>query len=144
MIGVPIDLVPEFPTNAPAVFLTVASRHDRNLVAKTKKFVQAGGRVIATTGLIEALGEKGFQDIAEIEVTGHRVMAKRFGGGRFGFGGGRGNDAAGANTEPDLNIALPQMRQFENDAWTSIPLPPLFPGIRWSSRPSTARAPFMP
>jgi len=121
MIGVPIDLVPEFPTNAPAVFLTAASRHDRNLVAKTKKFVQAGGRVIATTGLIEALGEKGFQDIAEIEVTGRRVVAKRFGGGRFGFGGNRGNDAAGANTEPDLNIALPQMRQFENDAWTSIP-----------------------
>ena len=52
--------------------------------------MQAGGRVIATTGLIEALGEKGFQDIAEIEVTGHRVMARRFGGGRLGGGGGPG------------------------------------------------------
>ena len=74
MIGVPIDLVPEFPTNAPAVFLTAASSFDKDLVAKTKKFVQAGGRAIATTGLIEALGEKGFQDIAEIQVAGRRVV----------------------------------------------------------------------
>ena len=36
---------------------------------------------IATTGLMEALGDKGFQDIAEIEVTGNRVIAKSFGGG---------------------------------------------------------------
>ncbi|MGO9109057.1 MAG: hypothetical protein ACLP9L_07475, partial [Thermoguttaceae bacterium] len=119
MIGVPIDLVPEFPANAKTILLTAASRHDKDLVAKTKTFVQVGGRVIATTGLIEALGEKGFQDIAEIEVTGHRVIARRFGDDRFG--GGRGADAAGAGAEADLNIVLPQMRHFENDTWTSIP-----------------------
>ena len=58
MIGVPIDLVPEFPTNVPAIFLTAASSYDQDLVAKIKRFVQAGGRVIATTALIEALGDK--------------------------------------------------------------------------------------
>jgi hypothetical protein len=112
MIGVPIDLVPEFPTNATTIFLTAASRHDRDIVAKTKKFVQAGGRVIVTTGLLEALGDKGFQDIAEIQVTGRRVIATRFGGGR---GGG-----AAAASEPDLNMLLPQIRRFENDNRMSI------------------------
>jgi hypothetical protein len=107
MIGVPIDLVPEFPTNAPAVFLTAASSYDQDLVAKVKKFVQAGGRAIATTGLIEALGEKGFQDIAEIQVAGRRVVATR-------FSSGRGSGATLAS-EPDLNILLPQIRRFEND-----------------------------
>jgi hypothetical protein len=124
-IGIPIDLVPEFPTNAPTVLLTAASRYDKDLVAKTKKYVQAGGRAIATTALVEALGDKGFQDIAEIEVTGNRVVAKRFGGGGFGgFGGisgGRGAGAAGATPEPDLNILMPQIRHFENDTWASIP-----------------------
>ena len=114
MVGVPVDLVPEFPTSAKTVLLTAASAYDKDLVAKTKKFVQAGGRVIATTGLIEALGDKGFQDIAEIQVTGHRVIAKRFGGGR-----GRGGEAAGGG-EADLNMPMPQMRHFENDTWTSI------------------------
>jgi hypothetical protein len=116
MIGVPIDLIPDFPANASTVLLTAASRYDTDLVAKTKKFVRAGGRAIATTGLIEALGDKGFQDIAEIEVTGHRIIAKRFGS---GLGGGRGA-AVDAATEPDLNIVLPQMRHFENDAWPGL------------------------
>ena len=122
MVGVPVDLVPDFPTNATTILLTAASKYDPDLVVKTKEFVQKGGQVIATTGLIEALGNKGFQDIAEIEVTGHRVMATGFGGGRGGFGGGRGRgaDAAGATPPASLNVLLPQMRHFENDTWTSM------------------------
>jgi hypothetical protein len=118
MVGVPIDLVPDFPTNAGTVLLTEASKYDKDMVAKVKKFVQGGGRAIATTGLIEALGEEGFQDIAEIEVTGHRVIAKRFGVGRGGTPGMAGTPAS--NSEAELNIVLPQMRHFENDTWTSI------------------------
>jgi hypothetical protein len=109
MIGVPIDLVPEFPTNAPAIFLTASSSYDQDLVAKTKRFVQAGGRVIATTALIEALGDEGFQDIAEVQAAGRRVVATRFSSGR-GFGA-----APAPASEPDLNILLPQIRRFEND-----------------------------
>jgi hypothetical protein len=104
--------VPEFPANAPAVFLTAASSCDKDLVPKVKTFVQAGGRVIATTGLIEALGDKGFQDIDEIQVTARRVMATR-------FSSGRGGGAAPAS-EPDLNILLPQIRRSENDNRTFI------------------------
>jgi hypothetical protein len=121
MIGIPLDLVPEYPAKSATVLLTAASRFDKDLVAKVKKHVQAGGRVFATTGLIEAMGEKGFQDIAEIEVTGHRVMAVRFPAGRGGFMGGRGAAAPAPPPEPDLNVLLPQMRWFENDSWSSVP-----------------------
>jgi hypothetical protein len=113
MVGVPINLVPDFPSNASSILLTAASKYDTNLVARTKEFVQRGGQVIVTTGLMEALGDKGFQDIAEIEVTGHRVLAKR-------FGGGHGEDPAGGPAQAELNILLPQMRHFENDTWTAI------------------------
>ena len=122
MVGVPVDLVPDFPTNATTVLLTAASAYDHDLVAKVKAFVAGGGRAIATTGLLEALGDKGFQDIAEIQVTGHRVLAKNFGGGgRGGFGGGRGAGAPDAAPAADLNLLLPQMLHFENDTWTGIP-----------------------
>ncbi|MGA2540408.1 MAG: hypothetical protein ABSG78_02470 [Verrucomicrobiota bacterium] len=121
MAGVPIDLVPDFPGNASTILLTAASKYDPGLVVKTKEFVRRGGQAVATTGLIEALGDQGFQDIAEIEVTGHRVLATRFGGGRGSFaGGGRGGDAAGSPPPPALNILLPQMRHFENDTWTAL------------------------
>jgi len=112
MLGIPIDLVPEFPINSPVVFLTAGSRHDPDLVSKVKKFVQAGGRAIATTGLIEALGEKGFQDIVELQVGGRRVIATRFSSGRRG--------GATPNNEPGLNILMPQIRRFENDNRLSI------------------------
>jgi hypothetical protein len=124
-IGIPIDLVPEFPEKAGTVFLTRASAADKDLAAKTKKFVQAGGQAIVTSGLVEALGEKGFQDIAEIRVTG-RVVAKNFGTGRGGFGafGGFGGTGGAATTAPaaesDLNMVLPLLRNFENDTWNSI------------------------
>ena len=110
MAGVPMNLMPEFPTNS-TILLTAASRFDPDLVSKVKKHVQAGGRVIATSGLIEAMGEKGFQAIVELDVTGHRVMAKRFSAGR----------GPGGASESDLNILLPQLRHFENDSWTSAP-----------------------
>jgi hypothetical protein len=113
MIGVPMDLMPVFPTNT-TVLLTAASRFDSDLVTKVKKHLQAGGRVIATTGLIEAMGDKGFQGIAEIEVTGHRVLAKRFSSGR------RSPDMGTATNDLDLNIVLPQMRYFENDSWPGV------------------------
>jgi len=109
MVGVPIDLVPDFPTNASTILLTAASKNDPGLVAKTKDFVRKGGTAIATTGLLEALGEKGFQDIAEIEVLKQRVLATGFGG------GGRGGDAAGAAGPASLNMLLPRMRRFSND-----------------------------
>ena len=121
-IGIPIDLVPEFPEKAGTVFLTRASAADKDLVEKTKKFVQAGGQAIVTSGLVEALGENGFQDIAEIAVTG-RVMAKNFSSG-FGFFGGFGGSGGAASKaqaeESDLNIVLPKLRHFENDTWNSI------------------------
>lgn len=112
MLGIPIDLVPEFPTNSPVVFLTAASRYDPELVPKVKKFVQAGGRAISTTGLIEALGEKGFQDIVELQVGGRRVVATRFSSGRRG--------GTGATPGPELNLLLPQIRRFENDNRLSV------------------------
>jgi hypothetical protein len=122
-IGIPIDLVPEFPEKAGTVFLTRASAADRELVAKTKKFVQAGGQAIVTSGLVELLGENGFQDIAEIAVTGH-VMAKSFSSGFWGFGGfggfGEGTAAKEPEEENDLNIIMPKLRHFENDTWNSI------------------------
>jgi hypothetical protein len=109
MVGVPIDLVPDFPTNATTILLTAASKNDPDLVAKTKEFVRKGGQAIATSGLLEALGEKGFQDISEIEVLDHRVLATGF------SGGGRGGAAAVAAPQTNLNMLLPRMRRFSND-----------------------------
>jgi hypothetical protein len=114
--------VPDFPTNASTILLTAASKNDPNLVAKTREFVQKGGTAIATTGLLEALGEKGFQDIAEIEVLRQRVLATGFGGSQQvpWMAPGRGGDTAGAAAPASLNMLLPRMRRFSNDTGTGM------------------------
>ena len=106
MIGIPIDLVPAFPTNAPAVLLTAASRYDHDLVAKVKKFVQAGGRAIATTGVARSAGRPGFSGhrrnpIHRPPCPGHALRAP--------------GAAWQRRSEADLNVLIPQIRRFEND-----------------------------
>jgi hypothetical protein len=55
MIGIPIELYPEFPTNADLVLLTESAKSDPAIVAKIKGQLAAGKSVIITSGLLRAL-----------------------------------------------------------------------------------------
>jgi hypothetical protein len=54
-LGIPIDLRPEFPTNANLVLLTEAAKADADIVAKIKGQLRAGKSVVITSGLLHAL-----------------------------------------------------------------------------------------
>lgn len=56
MLGVPLVPCHEFPTNAPAAFLSVHALRDAALADKLKHFVAAGKPVLVTDGLAAALG----------------------------------------------------------------------------------------
>ena len=66
MLGIPLDLRPQFPTNANMVLLTESAKADRDLVAKIKNQLHAGKSVVITSGLLRALQGKGIEDIAEV------------------------------------------------------------------------------
>lgn len=58
MAGIPFEGVPEFPKDAPAVFLTVQALRDEQIVDKLEQYVAAGGKAIVTSGFVkEALGK---------------------------------------------------------------------------------------
>jgi hypothetical protein len=76
MIGIPIDLHPEFPTDAKLVLLTEAAKSDPDIVAKIKKQLVDGKSVVITSGLLRALKGKGIEDICETEVTDNKVLAR--------------------------------------------------------------------
>jgi len=59
MIGVPIDLHPEFPADAKTVLLTESARFDPAIVSKIKTHLEQGGTVVITSGLLRALQGKG-------------------------------------------------------------------------------------
>jgi hypothetical protein len=103
MIGIPIDLLPEFPTDAQTVLLTECAAFDTTIVDKIKTQLMNGKSVIITSGLLRALQGKGIEDIAEIRYTDRKAILKNF----------RGQ----ANVPPDTHIVIPQIQYLTNDVW---------------------------
>jgi hypothetical protein len=113
MMGIPIELYPEFPADAPVVLLTEDAKDDPALVEKIKKQLLAGKSVILTSGLYTALHGKGIEDIVELEVSPRRVVADNFSAGFFPLPRDTVPDEAIARK----NIVLPQIVYITNDAW---------------------------
>ncbi len=109
MIGIPMDIVPEFPTEAKTVLLTEQARFDPEIVGKIRKQLTDGKNVIITSGLLKALQGKGIEDIVELESTGQTVSVRE-------FAGGRGSRAAALENP----ILLPRIRYATNDSWEVV------------------------
>jgi hypothetical protein len=107
MLGIPMDIVPVFPTDAATVFLTESAKFDAGLVGKMKKHLMDGKKVVITSGLLKALQGKGIEDIAELEVTGQKAVVREFPGRGGGF-------------RSETDIIIPEIRYATNDAWEIV------------------------
>ena len=116
MIGIPIDLYPQFPTNANLVLLTESAKFDPDIVAKIKGQLTTGKSVVITSGLLHALQHRGIEDIVEARYTDHKVLAHEYVG---GFGAGNGSTLDGGKNE---NILFPEIFFLTNDAWPVVRL----------------------
>ncbi len=106
MIGIPIDLLPQFPTEAPVVLLTESAAFDTSIVSKIKQQLLDGKSVVITSGLLRALQGKGIEDIAEIRYTDRKALIRGF----------RGTSPL----PPDMHILIPQIQYLTNDAWELV------------------------
>ena len=114
MIGIPLDLHPEFPTNADLVLLTECARFDPDIVAKIKGQLDAGKSVVITSGLLHALQGKGIESIIEAHYTDRKVLAHTYSG---GFGAGR---FASFDDRTSTDILFPQIDFLTNEAWSLV------------------------
>jgi hypothetical protein len=113
-IGIPIDLYPEFPTDADVVLLTESAKYDPQIVQKIKGQLTAGKNVVITSGLLRALQGKGIEDIVEVRYTDRKVVADEY---LSGYGPGSG---AALTEEQNPQIIFPDIRFMTNDAWPVI------------------------
>ena len=104
MAGIPMDIVPQFPTEAQTVLLTEQAGFDPNIVTKIKKQLTDGKTVVITTGLLKALKGR-LDDIVELQYTGRTVATREFMGGR----------GPGVN-KSDTDILVPEITFFTNDS----------------------------
>ena len=132
MIGLPMDILPQFPTDAKMVLLTEQAKFDPNIIKKIKDQLDAGKSVCVTSGFLRAMKGKGIEDICEVETTGVTVPVRRFafaGGPGAPFRGGRGFGRGGASptnapvadpNEAARDIFIPEIKYFNiltHDAW---------------------------
>lgn len=108
MVGIPIDLVPEFPTDANMILLTESAKFDKKIVHKIKNQLVAGKTVMITSGLLKALQGKGIEDVVELEYTDKKAVTKDF---MLGWRG---------SYQSQTPIIIPQIKYLTNDSWEEI------------------------
>ena len=78
MIGIPMDLYPEFPEDRDTILLTEHAKYDPQIVDRIWKHLNANKTIVITTGLLKALEGKGIEKLMEVEYTGRNVIANKF------------------------------------------------------------------
>jgi hypothetical protein len=107
MIGIPMDLVPDFPTSAQTVLLTEASARDPEIMELIKRRLLDGKRVIVTSGLLRELGTS-LDDVVELRYTDRKALVQDYvvPWGRLVQG-----------THP---VLIPQIQYLTNDSWEEV------------------------
>ena len=135
MIGLPMDIFPQFPSEAAMVLLTEQAKADPNIIHKIQSQLEAGKSVCVTSGFLRAMKGKGIEDICEVETTGATISVRRFafaggpGAPLRGRGFGRGPATGpGAGTAVDpyeaaRDIFIPEIKYFNiltHDSWGDV------------------------
>jgi hypothetical protein len=114
-MGMPIELSPHYPEGADSILLTEAAAADPEIVAKIKRSLQRGADVMVTSGLVKALANRGFADLAEWAPTGRTVSVDTF---VQGFGAGNGTPLA--DVRGPHPVLIPDVRFYTNDSWMLV------------------------
>lgn len=107
MIGIPMDIVPEFPMVDEIILLTETARFDPDIVTRIHQRLMAGKDVMITSGLLQALQGKGIESIVELQYTARKAYVKDFMLSR--------NIVVG-----DTPMLIPQIQYLTNDSWELI------------------------
>ncbi len=108
MIGIPMDLVPEFPAEEEFIILTEQAKYDKDIIAKIQKQLQDGKDVMITSGFLRAMQGKGIEKIVEMEYTDRKALITEV---KAGWG---------ALTPTKKPILMQQIQYFTNDSWEVI------------------------
>lgn len=108
MLGIPVDLVPDFPSGAGVILLTESARYDPLIVMKIKQQLVDGKTVVITSGLLKVLNGAGIEDIVELQTSDRKALVKDFQVGWF------------RSYSAQKEILIPQIQYLTNDSWEEI------------------------
>jgi hypothetical protein len=103
MIGLPMDMHPQFLSNQQQILLTQQAAKDSQIVEKIKAQLKRGGDVIITTGLLKAIKDQ-LADVCELYCGDLKAIVND-----FGWLG-----------KSEREFIIPQVKYFTNDAWEVV------------------------
>ena len=103
MIGLPMDMHPQFLTDRQQILLTEQAAEDKQIVEKIKQQLKKGGDVIITTGLLKAIRHE-IADVCELYCGDLKAIVNDF----------------GWNGKSEREFIIPQVKYFTNDAWEVV------------------------
>lgn len=107
MIGLPMDMQPEFPAKDSVILLTEEAKFDPQLVDKIKKQLTNGKTVVITSGLLKNIQDK-LNDIVELRYTDRKAMVQDYVAGTFKL------------IHTNKPILIPQIQYVTNDSWEIV------------------------
>jgi len=114
--GVPIELETTFPADGRTILLTESAKCDPQIVTKIEAALRAGRNVVITSGLLRALEDRGFENIAEWWHTGRDMAVHHY---FEGYGAGSGSRLDEPGSEP-RDILFPEIHFYTNDSWALV------------------------
>ena len=103
MIGLPMDMHPQWVNGKQQILLTQQAAKDPKIVEKIKQQLKNGGDVIITTGLLKAIKDQ-LADVCELYCSDLKAIVND-----FGWAG-----------KSEREFIIPQVKYFTNDAWEVI------------------------
>ena len=103
MIGLPMDMYPQFLNDKQQILLTQQAAKDPQIVEKIKMQLKRGGDVIITTGLLKTIREQ-LADVCELYCGDLKAIVNDF----------------GWNGKSEREFIIPQVKYFTNDAWEVV------------------------
>ena len=103
MIGLPMDMHPQWPDNREQILLTQQAAKDPQLVEKIKRQLRKGGDVIITTGLLKVIKDE-LADVVELYCGDLKAIVNDF----------------GRSGKSEREFIIPQVKYFTNDAWEVV------------------------
>ena len=103
MIGLPMDMHPQWKEGQRQILLTQQVAKDEQIVEKIKHQLKSGGDVIITTGLLKVIKDQ-LADVVELYCGDLKAIVNDF----------------GWNGKSEREFIIPQVKYFTNDAWEVV------------------------
>jgi len=103
MIGLPMDMYPQWKEGQRQILLTQQAAKDEQIVEKIKHQLKSGGDVIITTGLLKVIKDQ-LADVVELYCGDLKAIVNDF----------------GWNGKSEREFIIPQVKYFTNDAWEVV------------------------